>query len=250
MLSTGIMAGHRFYLPSTNWKSDSLTLDAEESHHCVDVVRLGVGNEVTVFDGAGREALAEIAQAHRKGVILTIKEERQLSPRAAKIALGQAIPKGKNMELIIEKAVELGASDIYPLLTERTVVRLEGDEARKKQEKWQRIAIEACKQCGQSWMPQVHVPQSLGKFLQTRESVDLPIVAALDPAARKLDVILAGNAKPQSACVLVGPEGDFSPAEMAQVLANGFLPWTLGPIILRAETAALYCLSVLGHELF
>lgn len=248
--STGIMAGHRFYLPSTNWKSDALTLDAEESHHCVDVVRLGVGDQVTVFDGAGREALAEISQANRKGVLLTVKQQRQLPPRAARIALGQAIPKGKNMELIIEKAVELGASDIYPLLTDRTVVRLEAEEARRKQEKWQRIAIEACKQCGQSWMPQVHVPQTLLKFLQNREAVDLPIVAALDPAARKLDNILADKSKPQSACVLVGPEGDFSPTELVQVFAGGFHPWTLGSIILRAETAALYCLSVLGHELF
>ncbi len=245
------MAGHRFYLPPALWHTDALTLDAEESHHCVDVVRLGVGDAVTVFDGGGREARSIITVANRRAVVLAPQEIRQLPPQAAQIALAQAIPKGKNMELIIEKAVELGASDIYPLLTDRTVVRLDGEEARKKQEKWQRIALEACKQCGQGWLPTVHLPQSLGKFLTSRPPVDLPLVAALHPAARKLtDLLSCLPGKPHRTCVLVGPEGDFSPAEMEQTFTAGFQPWSLGPIILRAETAALYCLSVLGHELF
>jgi 16S rRNA (uracil1498-N3)-methyltransferase len=205
---------------------------------------------VTVFDGAGREVMAEIAVAARKGVKLVVQEVRPLTVPAAQLVLAQAIPKGKTMEMIIEKAVELGVSEIYPLLTDRTVVRLDGMEARRKQEKWQRIAIEACKQCGQNWLPQVRVPLSFGKFLEQQPAVDLSVVAALDPSARKLqDWIGQMPTRPQSACVLVGPEGDFTPGELALALGAGFRPWSLGKIILRSETAALYTLSVLGHEL-
>lgn len=243
------MAGHRFFLSPQQWTADPLTLDAEESHHCADVVRLGVGDAVTVFDGKGREALATITLAHRKGVVLTITSMVQFAPRSAHVALAQAIPKGKNMELIIEKAVELGASDIFPLITDRTVVRLDEIEARKKQEKWQRIALEACKQSGQSWLPQVHVPQSLAKFLALQSPFDLQLIAALHPSAQKLQTILSNQVQPLRACVLVGPEGDFSPTELTQAVTAGYQPWTLGPSILRAETAALFCLSVLGYEL-
>jgi 16S rRNA (uracil1498-N3)-methyltransferase len=243
------MAGHRFFISPQQWTTDILTLDAEESHHCADVVRLGVGDAVTVFDGQGREAQATITSAHRKAVALAVTQTIQLPPRSAHLALAQAIPKGKNMELIIEKAVELGASEIFPLLTDRTVVRLDETEARKKQEKWQRIALEACKQSGQSWLPQVHAPQSLTKFLTRETKCELQLVAALHPSAQKLQTILTSATRPQRACVLVGPEGDFSPAELAHALTAGYQPWSLGSTILRAETAALFCLSVLGYEL-
>jgi 16S rRNA (uracil1498-N3)-methyltransferase len=244
------MAGHRFYLPAAAWQADLFTLDAEESHHCAEVVRLKVGDTVSVFDGAGRMAQAVLASTQRRAVTLRPINITAPPARAARIMLAQAIPKGKLMDWIIEKAVELGASDIYPLITDRTVVRLDAAEAAKKQEKWQRIAIEACKQCGQNWLPTVHLPQSIGRFLANRPAVDLPLVAALDPAARKFSELRQGlSNKPQSACILVGPEGDFTPLELQQSLAAEFQPWTFGNIILRAETAAIYGLSVLTHEL-
>jgi 16S rRNA (uracil1498-N3)-methyltransferase len=165
--------------------------------------------------------------------------------------LGQAIPKGKNMELIIEKATELGAARIVPLLSERTVVSVDSDDALKKKQKWQRVAIEASKQCGQNWLPAVLTPQTPKEFFNGGHGFDLMLIASLQPDAQPLKKLLAdfGAQRPRKVLVLVGPEGDFTPAEISLAKAHGCRPVTLGPIILRTETAALYCLSVLSHEL-
>jgi 16S rRNA (uracil1498-N3)-methyltransferase len=155
------------------------------------------------------------------------------------------------MELIIEKATELGAAAIAPLLSERTVVRGSEDEHARKQHKWQRVAVEACKQCGQNWLPKVHVPRSPKAFFESGERFDLMLIGSLQSDRRPLKRVLAdfGEKRPASVLILIGPEGDFTPAELALAKSHGCLPITLGPIILRTETAALYCLSVLNHEL-
>lgn len=245
------MALHRFYIPSSAWNVESLILDEEETHHCAEVLRLQVGNRLTVFNGAGTEALAEITAVSKRSVSLkTVMVSKSLPP-PARITLGQAIPKGKNMELIIEKATELGASEIIPLVSERTVVRLDVEEARKKQEKWQRVAIEACKQCGQNWLPKVSLPLSVDRLLASKPAAELLLLGAIEDGAKRVkDLLAEWPSTPKSAFVMIGPEGDFTPAEMGAAKSYGFRPITLGPIILRAETAAIYSLSVLAHELF
>ena len=249
------MPKHRFYLPPSDWNPESLVLEGDEFHHCRDVMRCREGDRVVVFNGEGTEADVEIVSMDKSSASLktwTVSETPR--PRAA-LTLGQAVPKGKNMDLIVQKATELGASSIVPLLSERTVVRLDPDEVRKKQEKWQRVAIEACKQCGQNWLPTVAEPIGVDAFLGKagRGSEALKLVAALTEGARSLREILADrdpeSPLPDSALVLVGPEGDFTPAEMGSAIGLGFQPLTLGPIVLRSETAAIYALSVLGYEL-
>ena len=161
------------------------------------------------------------------------------------------------MDLVIQKAAELGAAEIVPILSERTVVRLDEGEAADKQEKWQRIAVEACKQCGQNHLPQVQRPVTLDRFFARRPGHDLLLIAAIEPAARRLKDVLAewstlhpGTDRPVSVLVLIGPEGDFTPSEVGMAKSHGCLPLSLGPIILRTETAAIYTLSTLAHELF
>jgi len=156
------------------------------------------------------------------------------------------------MDLIVEKATELGAAGIVPLLSERTVVRADADEAIGKRDKWQRLASEAAKQCGQNWVPDVAKPQTPKEFFQSGEKFDLMLIASLQPDSRKLKDVLAetGAKKFARVLILVGPEGDFTPAEINLAKNAGCRPITLGPIILRTETAAIYCLSVLSHELF
>ena len=241
----------RFYIPPYVWNPDKLTLDPSESHHATDVLRLKEGDRLTVFNGQGAEATAEITAAKRDGVVLRKIQVAKTPPLACEITLGQAVPKGKNMELIIEKATELGASAIAPLLSERTVVQCSADEAPKKKQKWQRVAIEACKQCGQNWLPTVHTPLTPKAFFEAGHKFDVMLIASLQPDARLLKRVLAdaGDVRPKRVLVLVGPEGDFTPAEISLAKGHGCLPVTLGPIILRTETAALYCLSVLSHEL-
>ena len=243
------MSIHRFYLTPGQWLVESPTLDSADSHHCADVLRLEVGDKVTLFDGEGSVADAELIAVHRKHCTVRIGARSVASPLRCSLTLAQAIPKGKNMDMILQKGVELGASTIVPLLTRRTVVRLDEGEGLRKQERWQQIALEACKQCGRNKTPVVTAPFSLEQFLiQPRE--ELLLLASLQPGAVTIKDALAKVPAHPAVTVLVGPEGDFTPEESALALQAGAIPVTLGPMILRAETAALYCLSVLGHELF
>src|SRR4029077_11346495 len=171
-----------------------------------------------------------------------------------RITLGQAIPKGKNMELLVQKAVEIGAAEITPLTSERTIVDLDPKEAEQKRAKWRQIAIEAAKQCGQNWLPQVDTPRKLKDFFAHQQAHDLRLIGSLQPDAVHLRKILADYVeqhrdRPKSVLMMVGPEGDFTPAELALAKTHGCRPITLGPIILRVETAAIYCLSILSYEL-
>ncbi len=244
---------HRFHLPSELW--DAAKLPASESHHAVHVLRLESGERVTVFDGAGREATGTIVTPHPAGVALKLGPAARTPAPPCEITLGQAVPKGKNMDLIVQKAVELGATRLAPLLSDRTIVRLDAEEAASKRQKWRDIALEACKQCGQNHLPDVLRPMTPREFFESGDRSELLLIASLQPDARAVKAVLADfttshNRLPKSATVLVGPEGDFTPAELGLAKSHGFLPITLGPIILRTETAAIYCLSVLAHELF
>lgn len=218
----------------------------------MDVLRLKKGDRASAFNGEGAEASCEIAEAKAGQVTLRVSQVSKSAPLACAITLGQAVPKGKNMDLIVEKAVELGASAIAPLLSERTVVKAEAQEAVRKRDKWQRVAIEAAKQCGQNWLPKVGLPMTPKEYFASGERFDLMLIASLQPGALPVKKVLAefGPTKPKRVLILVGPEGDFTPAEISLARSHGCRPITLGPIILRTETAAIYCLSVLGHELF
>ena len=243
------MSRHRFYLAPEQWTSTEPTLGPEGSHHCTDVLRLKAGDALTLFDGEGAVADAVLTEVHKKHCRVRIGEKTITAPLRTVITLVQAVPKGKNMDLILQKAVELGASTIVPLLTRRTVVRLDEEDASRKQERWQQIALEACKQCGRNQVPSVTQALSLEEFLK-QSRTGLLLLASLQPGAISIKEALTKTADRSAVTVLVGPEGDFTPEESAAALAAGAISVTLGPMILRAETAALYCLSVLGHELF
>jgi 16S rRNA (uracil1498-N3)-methyltransferase len=266
---------HRFYIAPEDWNPDSLVLGGAEAHHARDVLRLQVGGRVVVFNGRGHEITAEIAKVTRGEVVLRKMHEARVPPLPCQITLAQAIPKAKNMDLIVQKAVEIGAAEIAPLISERTIVHLEAKEAAQKQAKWQQVAIEAAKQCGQNWLPAVQMPKSLKDFFATAEAgvspapnpemqptrlplqgkgTDLRLIGSLQSDAVHLKTVLADyerehHARPASVLMCIGPEGDFTPAELNLARSNGCRPITLGPIILRVETAAIYCLSVLSYEL-
>jgi 16S rRNA (uracil1498-N3)-methyltransferase len=255
---------HRFYISPENWNPDALSLSGAEAHHARDVLRMKRGDRAVLFNGRGREITAEIVDLVRHGtdslgragdeVRLRRLHETETPSLRCRIALGQAIPKGKNMDLIVQKAVEIGAAEIAPLISERTIVDLGPAEAEQKKTKWQQIAIEAAKQSGQNWLPQVHAPRKLKDFFSHAGSFDLRLIGSLQPDAIHLKKILADYSdqhrdRPRNVLMLVGPEGDFTPAELALSKTHGCLPITLGPIILRVETAAIYCLSVLSYEL-
>jgi len=245
---------HRFYIAPENWHPDAPVLTGSEAHHCRNVLRLESGDKVVLFDGRGHEVTAEITANDPAQIQLRKLHEARTPPLRCRITLGQAIPKGKNMDLIVQKAVEIGAAEIAPILSDRTIVRLDEESGASKQEKWQTVAIEAAKQCGQNWLPQVQTPQSLAQFFQEHRRFDLQLIGSLQTDAVHLKKILAEYSaehgdRPASVLMLVGPEGDFTPAELSLARSQGCRPITLGPIVLRVETASIYCLSVLSYEL-
>jgi 16S rRNA (uracil1498-N3)-methyltransferase len=270
---------HRFYIPPENWEPEkwdpeAIILSGSEAHHARHVLRLKPGNKLVVFNGQGRESTAEIIHLGRDQIRLHQLGETHAPPPRCRITLGQAIPKGKNMDLIVQKAVELGAADIAPIISDRSVVSFDSRQAAQKRNKWQQVAIEAAKQCGQNWLPWVHLPRKFADFFSDAGLPTLsdgqqnPKDARTDPVAlQQLRLIgsLASDAQhlknvlahylnnhrdlPARVLMMIGPEGDFTPAELDVAKSHGCLPITLGRIILRVETAAIYCLSVLSYEL-
>jgi len=246
---------HRFYISPQNWNPGAPALAGAEAHHARDVLRMKEGEKLVLFNGQGREITAEIINLGSDAITLRKLHEAETPPLQCRIVLGQAIPKGKNMDLIVQKAVETGAAEIAPIISDRTIVQVDSESAAQKQAKWQHIAIEAAKQCGQNWLPRVHTPRKPGEFFSALEaSFDLRLIGSLQQDAQHLKKVLADysnehQGRPRSVLMLVGPEGDFTPAELALARRHGCQPITLGPIILRVETAAIYCLSVLSYEL-
>jgi 16S rRNA (uracil1498-N3)-methyltransferase len=235
----------RFFLEPDAWTAEPV-LGADEARHFTRVLRGRAGDAITVFDGCGRRAEAVVTQATRGLVCLRLGDVRRSPRPLPELCLGQAIPKGKTMDLIVQKAVELGAARIEPLLTRHTVVQ----PGEGKGDKWQRVALEACKQCGQDHLPRVAPVTNLAEWLRRGSEAPGPrLLASLAAGARPLrQLARAWPETPPSVTVLVGPEGDFAPEETAAAVAAGFEPVSLGPVVLRVETAALFCLSALRYE--
>lgn len=245
---------HRFFLPPESCRGNSLRLDGREAHHALHVLRLKRGERVTVLDGAGGEFRCDVDNVAKDSLTLAVQEKSVAPALPGTITLLVAIPKGKLIESIIQKAVELGAQRIVPLLTERVITQLDDEGAGHKREKWQQVAIEAIKQCGAVWLPRVEAPMTIADWLARGDKIELPLVGSLQTARRHprawFEEFLQQHGRPpHSAAIWIGPEGDFTLAELQQIEAAGARPITLGPLTLRVETAAIYCLSLLRYEL-
>lgn len=232
-----------------------IRLGAGESHHLVAVNRCSRGDVVIAFNGRGREWITECVEPNRSATVLRVRESRQAGPLPHEITLAQALPKGSTMDDIVRQATEIGAARIVPLLSERTQVHLDGDRAAKKVEKWRIVAVEAAKQCGNPWLPEISAPQEFAPFVSSAADHELKLIASLHAGALNLKTALGHHrekhrgAAPRKVLWLVGPEGDFSPAELTRAITAGFQPITLGPLVLRSDTAAICALSILSHEL-
>jgi 16S rRNA (uracil1498-N3)-methyltransferase len=245
---------HRFFLPPDQCHATRLTLTGREAHHGQHVLRLRQGEPVIVLDGAGHERLCETTAIARDAIRLEVIRTVAVPAPPFRITLVQGLPKGKLMDSIVQKATELGVHRVVPLVSERVVAQCSGGKAEQKSEHWRTVAIEACKQCGSAWLPEIDPPTTPTDFIASGEQFDLVFIASLQSNARQpgewlRDFISEQGRQPRALCVWVGPEGDFTPAELASVEATGARPITLGRLVLRCETAAIYCLSVLNHEM-
>jgi 16S rRNA (uracil1498-N3)-methyltransferase len=248
------MPDFRAYAPATRTDAAEIRLSPEESHHLITVNRCGRGDPVVAFDGQGHEWITECVDPAKQGAILKVKQSLPAKFRSFEITLAQALPKGATMDDIVRQATEIGAAEIVPLLSERTQVHLDADRTEKKVEKWRTAAVEAAKQCGNPWLPAIAPVQTYAAFLAGATDYDLKLIASLHAGTTTLKQCLAsytakhGHA-PRKVLWLIGPEGDFSPAEMTAAITAGCHPITLGPLVLRSDTAAIYALSILSHEL-
>lgn len=248
------MPDFRAYAPDALAAAADLRLAPDESHHLVTVNRCARGDPVVAFDGRGREWQCVCVAPARTGALLRVRSTTQAPPLPHRLTLAQALPLGAAMDAIVRQATELGAARIVPLLTERTQTRFEDDRATRKLAKWRTAAIEAAKQCGNPWVPELLPVTRFEEFLAHPGDADLRLTASLLPAATPLRVPLAAYAartgrRPASAVWAVGPEGDFSPAEHAALARAGFAAVRLGPLVLRCDTAAAAALSVLAFAL-
>ena len=238
-----VSAVPRFYLPPSAW-TETPFLGGDEAKHLAQVLRIRPGAMVTVFDGLGNHAGARVLSVSKQRVDLMLELAEFTPTPLPEITLAQAIPKGKNMDWIVQKAVELGVSRIQPIVTRHTIVSPGGDKA----EKWRRTALEACKQCGRFTIPVIEDPLPFSEWLANRPPADLEIIASLADNPQNFRGILDSRPDLQSVTMAVGPEGDFSPDETTAALAAGFLPVTLGDLVLRVETATLFCLSAIRFQ--
>lgn len=216
----------------------SLALPAGAARH-VQVLRLQPGDALTLFDGRGGEYEALVERMGRSDVQVQVGAHHTIEREPARaIHLAVGMPANERMDWLVEKATELGAASIQPLVAERSIVRLAGERAQKKQAHWQAIAIAACEQSGRNRVPQVRVVQGLRDWLQAASP---GCVLSLAPGARPLQ----GESSLQPITFLSGPEGGLAPAEEEAALAAGWQAVTLGPRVLRAETAPLAALALL-----
>jgi 16S rRNA (uracil1498-N3)-methyltransferase len=227
-----------------------IRLSASASHHLLHVMRAEPGSRVTVFDGTGREADARLNGQDAGEALLCIESERVVECPALCPILFQSVPKGKRMDLIVEKAVELGVSEIHPILASRGIVKLAGEQAVVRSRRWQRVALSAAKQCGAAWLPDVRVPTTLADACDELEACDVLLLACLRDDSAPLRSVLQGiKAEGVSRVgLLVGPEGDWTDEETALALDAGATMVSYGQRVLRVETAALYGLSALAYE--
>ena len=238
----------RFYCPVPMATGDGFSLPAGAARH-VQVLRLQPGDGITLFNGdaaAGGEFEAIVTRMGRSDVEVEIGAHHAIEREAARpVHLAVGMPANDRMDWLVEKATELGVASIQPLITERSVLRLSGERADKKQAHWQSIAVAACEQCGRNRVPVIHPVMSLAAWLKTHRLGEAYLLSLRDGSVPLGD--LARGARADAAMTfLSGPEGGLSDSEELAALACGFACASLGPRVLRAETAALAALTLLA----
>lgn len=240
----------RFFVEQSNIYSNIINITGEDVNHIKKVLRLKCGDYITLCDGNGNDYLVEIekfeAECVRTGII---RSEKSTTEPPIEVTLFQGLPKSDKMDFIIQKGVELGVGRIVPVITGRTVVRIENrQDAEKKSARWQRISLEAAKQCNRGVVPKVEIPQEYEKALTAAQSADLSVILYEKETKQGLRECIKKN-DIKKISVIIGPEGGFMEDEIERAGFYGIKPVTLGPRILRTETAGIAVLSILMYEL-
>ncbi len=239
----------RFFVSADKIRDNNITIEGREAHHIIDVMRLRVSDKVSAFDGTGKEYLGFIKNISRGSLVIEITDTRTTGERkAARITLVQALPKKEKMDYIVEKATELGVSAIVPVVTARTIPTW-GDVKKNAQvERWRRIAKEASKQCGRLDIPGIAEISAFADFVKRPCNFDVKLIAILNNETVPLKEAIKGFSS-GSVAIAIGPEGDFSPDEAMAAKNAGYKQISLGPLVLKSDTAGLALLAILNYEL-
>jgi 16S rRNA (uracil1498-N3)-methyltransferase len=238
---------NRFYVPF-HVGLKNLWIDSSESHHIIHVKRLKIGDSIIVFNGTGDEFEAEIEDVEDNRVKVKINRQRTISKEnGVGIDIAFAIPKGKRSHLLIQKCTELGVHKLIPINYARSVVKLKND-CSAKIEKWQKIAIEASKQCGRNTITEIGEVVDFDSILNTADSYDLPLFACSQSDSDNLRNTLQEHPKPNNILSLIGPEGGFTSKEIEMAKNAGCKFVSLGSRILRVETAAIAVSAILSYH--
>ena len=231
----------RIYHPELLAVDQHITLSDDATNHLANVLRAKVGQAIVLFNGDGAEYSAHLVDVTKRKVIACVDSKLSLSVESPlSIHLGQGVSRGDRMEFVIQKAVELGVSDITPLLTERCGVKLSQERWLKKHEQWHKLIIAACEQCGRNTLPTLHPPTEFNDWInQSTSQLRLTLHPRAEKAFRHI------NLPPAGVRLLIGPEGGFSEHEIFQTEECGFQTIQLGPRVLRTETAALAAITAL-----
>ncbi len=239
----------RLFIPHPLEGRDVVIITGPEHRYLCTVLRVRPGEEVVVFDGSGWEYLARFESATRKQARLVIvgKSKPVATESALTLIVAQALLKAEKMTLVVQKAVELGATEFFPFASERAIPVLVADDKRSRVDRWTKVAQEASRQCGRTRPMKVGHIMSFDEVLSLGISVDLALVCS-SQGGEGLDRIVSGKEAPKSVLVTVGPEGGFSERELSLARAKGFVSVSLGPRILRAETAAIIATGLVQHR--
>ena len=239
----------RFYAPKENVNGNIIKIDGQEARHILNVMRLKEEDKVVVFDGTGSEYVGFIKEAKPKSLVVEVVTTRKPKLNVLpKITLAQSVPKKEKMDYIVEKATELGVSSIIPITSERTVVKLDEKKKANKEARWKKIAVEAAKQCGRADVPEIKSTQKFYNAIDSVNDFDLALMATIaDETIDFKDAILDFEAG--KIIVFIGPEGDFTPEEIEMARDTNCKFVSFGKMVLKSDTAALYALSILNHEL-
>ena len=240
--------GLRCYLPPEAWSGLRVRLSGREAHHLSRVLRIHPGDSVTCFDGQGTEADATVVQMNSREIILQMGLQRQASPSPWDISIGIAVPGQGKLEEIISQATQLGVSRIIPLATQRSVVHRSPEQFSRKLDHLRQVAIEALKQCGLSRIPEIESIAPWKGLLAILHRYDLVLISTVEGPHEALRDLVATQ-RPKHLLLLVGPEGDFSPEEIQQAVQAGAHRVSLGPSVLRCETAAVAAVSIVSFLL-
>ena len=232
----------RIYCPQTLSESAVISLDQKTSHYLHKVLRIRIDQQLAVFDGSGNEFLASVIAIERKQLTIRLQESLPATPESSLcVSLGVGLSKGDRLDLIIQKSTELGVRHIFPLLTERAELKIKKERLQNKMDHWSQIIISACEQSGRSYLPVLKEPLTLADWVQSQHA-ELKFVLH-----HRSDQGLETLHKPDSVAILIGPEGGLSPVEISLAEKNSFRPLTLGPRILRTETAPIAALAIVQH---